>query len=261
MVVMCGRFSLYEPVRELADRFSVDEVITGDLPPRWNLAPTQQIVAIASSLDGDKRLLGTMRWGLVPIWAKDLSFGNRAINARSETVATNRMFSPAFERRRCLIPASGFYEWKKDAATSGKATSKQAFHIHSADGTPLALGGLWEVWHDAQGQPVRSCAIITMASNSLMSQVHERMPLVLGEQDWNDWLAPQPLSSERQAELFEPSVGPQLVIDRVSNKVNSARNEGCELIEPELIEPEPVESGPVALIEPEPVELIEPKSG
>jgi putative SOS response-associated peptidase YedK len=226
---VCGRFSLYESTSRLAERFSVDEVTTEDLPARWNVAPTQPVLAVASSKDGSTRRLGTLRWGLVPWWAKDPSIGSRFINARSETLLTSRAFRSAVETRRCLIPANGFYEWQKLEDLGGRKHS-QPFYLHAADESPLALAGLWEIWRDAEGQALRTCTIITTKPNSTVAAVHDRMPVILDRQFWDRWLYPEPLTPEELEAMTLPAPEGELILDRVATLVNNVKNEGPELI-------------------------------
>jgi putative SOS response-associated peptidase YedK len=226
---VCGRFSLYESTSRLAERFSVDEVTTEDLPARWNVAPTQPVLAVASSKDGSTRRLGTLRWGLVPWWAKDPSIGSRFINARSETLLTSRAFRSAVETRRCLIPANGFYEWQKLEDLGGRKRS-QPFYLHAADESPLALAGLWEIWRDAEGHALRTCTIITTKPNSTVAAVHDRMPVILDRQFWDRWLYPEPLTGEELEAMTLPAPEGELILDRVATLVNNVKNEGPELI-------------------------------
>ena len=211
--------------------------------PRWNIAPTQPVMAVRADRHG--RTLWMPRWGLVPSWASDPSVGNRMINARAETLAEKPSFRRAFERRRCLLPASGFYEWARERVSpSGarslaagavrgiKGTAGQPFYVHGADGSPLALAGLWEVWHDAEGKPLYSCTIVTTSANSDLDRVHHRMPLVLQPPAWDRWLEPSPLDDAEAAKLLAPPTSDLLVVEKVSRRVNSAANDGPELVEP-----------------------------
>ena len=223
---------MYEDKRRLADRFHVDEVVPDDIPARWNVAPTQPVVTIASSRDGKTRRLGEMRWGLVPLWAKDPTIGNRMINARAETLSSSRAFHKAFETRRCIVPASGFYEWQKVEAGPGHRATRRPFHIRTQGGEPLALAGLWEVWYDAEDRPLRTCTVITTEPNALLAPIHDRMPVVLSEGSWDRWLAPEPLTGEEQAAMLGPAPDGLLVLTEVGTRVNSPKNEGPELIEP-----------------------------
>jgi putative SOS response-associated peptidase YedK len=224
---MCGRFSQFSSVNDLVSTFSVDESLVDDeVRPRWNVAPTQQVLVVAASSDGATRRLGTMRWGLVPSWAKDPSIGNRMINARADKVASSGAFRSAFRRRRCIVPADGFYEWHKQVDEHGKKAPSIPFHIHAADRAPLALAGLWEVWRDAEGTPMRSFTIITIDPNTPMAKIHDRMPVILDPADWDRWLSPEPLDDEEQAAMLCPAPDELLLLDHVSTKVNNTRNEG-----------------------------------
>jgi putative SOS response-associated peptidase YedK len=227
---MCGRFSLYEPASDLAERFDIDEVIADELPSRWNVAPTQPIYAVATTRDGATRRLRTVRWGLVPTWAKDPTIGNRFINARLETIASARPYRLAFERRRCLLPANGFYEWKR-STEPGPKRAGQPFYAFEPDGRPLALGGVWEIWYDAENVALRSAAIITTAAAGGLAAIHDRMPVIVEEPDWARWLSPTPLDGDELAALVVPSAADRLVVRPVSARVNSAANEGPDLIE------------------------------
>lgn len=233
---MCGRFTLYDPVPDLVERFGVDEVSLSeeDTAARWNVAPTQPVLAVASSKDGTTRRLGALRWGLVPWWAKDPSIGNRMINARVETLETSRAYQAAFERRRCLIPASGFYEWKRDpdAPERRGRPGRVPYYIRSADGGPLAFGGLWEIWYDAEDRPLRTCTIVTTQASPALAEVHDRMPLVVGPEHWDEWLAPAPLPAEVRPLILRPALDEALVLYPVTDLVNDPRNEGPELVEP-----------------------------
>lgn len=227
---VCGRFSLYEPASDLAARFGIDEVVTEELPSRWNVAPTQPVYAVATTRDGATRRLRTVRWGLVPTWAKDPTIGNRFINARLETVATARPYRAAFERRRCLIPANGFYEWKR-STEPGKKRAGQPFYAFDPGGGPLALGGVWEIWYDAENVALRSAAVITTAAAGELAAIHDRMPVIVEQQDWERWLAPSALGADEVAALVVPEAAGRLVVQPVSTRVNSAANEGPDLIE------------------------------
>jgi len=227
---VCGRFSLYEPVPDLVERFGIDEVLTEELPSRWNVAPTQPVYAVATTRDGSIRRLRSVRWGLVPTWAKDPTIGNRFINARVETVATARPYRAAFEHRRCLIPANGFYEWKRSTGP-GPRRAGQPFYAVDPSGDPLALAGVWEVWYDAEDVPLRSCAVITTAAGGELARIHDRMPVLVGRDDWDRWLAPSPLDAGEVAALVAKGAGERLALRAVSDRVNSAAHEGPDLIE------------------------------
>lgn len=177
---MCGRYVLSLQAEALAAHFGLDEYV--NYPPRWNISPGSDIPVIRQSPEG-KRVLHLLRWGLVPHWAKDADLGQRLNNARAETVAGKPAFREAFRRRRCLIPADGFYEWK----TLDKG--KQPYYIRLRSGQPLAMGGLWEAWRAPDGSMLRTCAIITTRANGLLAPIHDRMPLIIAPEHWQTWLS------------------------------------------------------------------------
>lgn len=176
---MCGRFALKAPPAKLATYFGLDEV--ADFAPRYNIPPGTDIPVIRQSPE-HKRVLHLLRWGLVPNWSKDPSIGAKLNNARGETVAEKPSFRDAFKRRRCLIPADGFYEWK----TEGKL--KQPYYISLKSGEPMAMGGLWESWKTPGGEILRTCCIITTGPNAVMAPIHDRMPVILAPDQWQTWL-------------------------------------------------------------------------
>jgi putative SOS response-associated peptidase YedK len=223
----------------LAKTFVVDEVKAEELPIRYNVAPTQPVYAVAESRgERPRRLLGTFRWGLVPSWAKDPSIGNKMINARAESVATKNAYKRALATRRCIIPADAFYEWQKVSGETakGKATIRKVpYVIQRRDGEPLAFAGLWEVWHspaDPDGEPLRSCVIITTQANELLAPIHDRMPVVLPPEAWASWLDPTNTDIEQVQRLLVPAPAGDLEAWPVSNRVSNAANEGPDLIEP-----------------------------
>jgi putative SOS response-associated peptidase YedK len=198
------------------------------LAPDYNVAPTRDVHAVVAR-DGHRRL-GTLRWGLVPPWAKDRSIGSRLINARAETVRSKPAFRRAFERRRCLVPADGFYEW---AVVPGQR-AKQPWFIHRVDAEPLALAGIWERWRDpadADAGPLFTCCIITTAASADVEAVHDRMPVVLAPRAWDAWLDPATEDLDGLAELLGPA--PTGLLERwpVSTAVNNVRNQGPQLAE------------------------------
>ncbi len=181
---MCGRFTLldFEPAQLLMQ--VLDVKVSAPLASRYNIAPTQMVAAVRESAAGTGRELGMFRWGLIPRCAKDPSIGDRMINARAETAAEKPAFRDAFRHRRCLIPASGFYEWKKEARR------KQPYYICSRDGSPLAFAGLWERWEGEGSDAIESCVILTTASNELLKPIHDRMPVILPPDTFALWLDP-----------------------------------------------------------------------
>ncbi|WP_052668194.1 SOS response-associated peptidase [Nitriliruptor alkaliphilus] len=225
---MCGRFLSVSDPELLAERFEVDEVRTEPLPPRWNVAPSLDVYAVIER--EDTRRLGTLRWGFVPHWTKRLRGARTPINARLESVATTSMFATSFAKRRCLVPADGFYEWQ--VREDG---SKQPYHLHAPDGAPLALGGVWTVWRDPAeeaDEPVFSTAIVTTVASGALADIHERVPLIVPRQLWSDWLTATPEEAPHLEEAVRALAPPTLVAEPISTRVNDVRNEGPELLEP-----------------------------
>lgn len=214
---MCGRFTLRTKLNILLQQFHAelrdDEL---ELRPRYNIPPTTDVLVITAA-DG-KRWARTMRWGLLPSWTKDPKKAPLLNNARAETVAEKPSFRSAFKSRRCLIPADGFYEWK----TEGKA--KQPYLFRRADEKPLAFAGLWEKWND-----IESCTIITTEANAVMEPIHDRMPVILAENDYSEWLDP---ATTDVAKLLTPCPPDEIEAVAVNPIVNNARNEVPECIEP-----------------------------
>ena len=214
---MCGRFAFYSPSEATAALFGVTGSIA--VEPRYNIAPTQYIAGIRNS-DESGRELAMFRWGLIPFWAKDPSIGNRMINARSETVAEKPSFRAAYRRRRCLLLADGFYEWKKEGE------SKTPYFISMASGAPFAFAGLWENWQSKEtDESIQSTTIITTAANEFMATLHHRMPVVLQPDTADRWLA-------GDDDLIDDVTAnsPELTAWAVDRRVNNARNEGEDLI-------------------------------
>ncbi len=221
---MCGRFTLTDPDADLAVQFSLSEV--PDMPPRYNIAPTQPVAAVRLAAEDRAREMVLLRWGLIPFWAKDPTIGSRMINARSETVAQKPAFRAAFRRRRCLVVADGFYEWQKQNGT------KQPFYIRLRDARPFALAGLWERWEGPEAGVIESCTLLTTQPNDLVRAVHNRMPVILHPRDYDLWLDPE----VQQAESLQPllSAYPPEEMDAypVSRRVNSPDNDDPRCIEP-----------------------------
>jgi len=217
---MCGRFAFYSPSEAAAALFGV----SGSMPvePRYNIAPTQFVAAIRNDEDNGRELV-MLRWGLVPSWAKDPSIGNRMINARAETVAEKPSFRAAYSRRRCIVLADGFFEWRREGDV------KTPYFIALASGEPFALGGLWESWHDTEsGDAIQSTALITTEANDYMRTLHHRMPMILEADAANDWLGGDKNMLETAA-----ANSPPLRAWPVDRRVNNARNQGEDLIEPD----------------------------
>ncbi len=226
---MCGRYLSLSSPADLAERFEVATVKLDGSAPRYNVAPSTQVPAVLEH-DGDRRL-GPIRWGFVPRWAKQLKGSPQPINARVETVATNRMFSTAFKRQRCILPADGFYEW----LDRGEGRKKQPFHIADPDGEPLAFAGIWSVWRDPSEQdadPLSTAAIITTAADGEMERIHHRMPVILPAGLWADWLGADEDDAPHLLAAIQALGAPRLVATEISDRVNNVRNDGPELLEP-----------------------------
>lgn len=224
---MCGRFVSASPPEEIAEYFGATDV--GDFPePNFNVAPTSDVLVVYS--DGSARRLDSFHWGLVPSWAKDVGVGNRMINARAETLAEKGAFRRSFERRRCIVPADGFYEWKAVAGSR----RKQPYYVHRVDDEPLAFAGLWAEWRGAvAGEPVtvRSTTIITTSANETMAAIHDRMPVMLPPTTWETWLDPMNREIDRLQPLLVPAPPLLITMHPVSTDVGNARNQGAHLIE------------------------------
>ena len=226
---MCGRFALYGPISLRRDMKPeewdwllplVDRIEHG--PPRFNFAPTQTAPIVHATAEGT--VIDDMRWGLVPAWAKDAKIGNKAINARVETVAEKPMFRSAFKTRRCLVPANGYFEWK------GAAPNKQPYFIHAPDKSMLLFAGLWERWWPVKdAEPVQTFTIVTGPPGLVSGDIHDRAPVILPSALWNDWLTAEPA---RALELLAAVPEPELTYYPVSKAVGAPRNSKPDLVEP-----------------------------
>ncbi|WP_137294669.1 SOS response-associated peptidase [Nocardioides dongxiaopingii] len=242
---MCGRYASSRQPDDLVEEFEVVENrVEKPLEPDFNVAPTKDVYAVVErppSRDADEppaRQLRTLRWGLVPSWAKDPSIGSRMINARMETVAEKPSFRRAFAKRRCLLPADGYFEWYESAATTkaGKPR-KQPFFIRPQDHGTLAMAGLYEIWRDPtrdDDDPARfrwTCTVITTDAEDDLGRIHDRMPLMVEPDRWGPWLDPT-TPSETLLDLLVPAAPGRLEAYPVSTAVGNVRNNGPELIEP-----------------------------
>lgn len=218
---MCGRYTLTVDPKTLQAEFNIP--VPENLAPRYNIAPTQPVPVIVA--ENGSPHFDAFRWGLIPSWAKDPRIGNKLINARAETIAEKPSFRAAFRRRRCLIPADGFFEWQKTPH------GKQPVFIHLKNRRPLAFAGLWERWFSPDGSEILSCTIITTAPNDLLAEVHNRMPVILPPDARNLWLddsqSPQNLLS-----LLKPYPAPEMAFYPVSKLVNSPANDDPACVEP-----------------------------
>jgi putative SOS response-associated peptidase YedK len=247
---MCGRYTSTSAPADLAKVFAVDDVKVSELPLRYNVAPTQDVYAIAERRpreEGEKvrRQLGAFRWGLIPSWAKDPSVGNKMINARAEGIETKPAYKKALVRRRCIIPADAFYEWQLRSAPSERKRSKLPYVIRHKDGSPLAFAGLWEFWRppdDPEAEPIRSCVIITTAANELLAPIHDRMPVILPPEAWDRWLDPSVDDAAALRRLLVPAPAEEFEAFPVSSLVNDVSHEGPDLVVP-LPPPPGVDSG------------------
>lgn len=224
---MCGRFASTTPPDALASYFDAvaPDIDDDEVRADYNVAPTRDVPTVR--VREGERHVDYLRWGLVPRWAKDLRIGSKMINARSETVATKNSFRSAFKKRRCLVSADGFYEWKRlDDST------KQPMFIHRVDGDPLAFAGLHERWTDAEGlREFHTCTIITTTANAMMEPIHNRMPVLLAPGDWDRWLDPDNDDVEDLERLLTPAPDSLLRAYPVSTEVNNVKNNSPALIE------------------------------
>ena len=229
---MCGRMSITQPLEAMARLF--DATPANDLPvvPNYNVCPTVNIHTVISAQG--TRHLKAMRWGFVPHWYQTMTDGPLLINARSETLAEKPAFREAFQKRRCVIAADGFYEWK----TITKGKTKQPFHIHRPDGAPFAFAGLWERW-EKDGEPIETCTIITTDAPESLTDIHHRVPVILPQDAMAAWLETPEGQADGLAEFLVPLPDGELVAQPVSTAVNKVANDGPQCQEPvELEEPE-----------------------
>ena len=229
---MCGRYVLKSSPQRLREVFGIEGPDTAHSEtwrPRYNLAP-QQDAPVVRCLEGQRRL-DLLRWGLMPVWAKDPALGNRLINARSETVADKPAFRSAFKSRRCIVPADGFYEWQQQPA------GKQPFYIHRQNGELLAMAGLWEQWTSPSGEQVPTFSILNMAANAWMQPLHERMPVILEGDALDAWLDPATQPSQLQA-LFRPLPLDVLTAYPVTRAMGNVRHDRPDNLDP--LPPPPV---------------------
>ncbi len=227
---MCGRFVVASSPQLLAERFHVDEIAVDEHEPDYNIAPRAEVMVVRQR--DDRRVLSRLRWGLVPSWADDPSTGDRMINARAEGIADRPAVKRAFARRRCIVPADAFYEWETlPSATGSKRPRKRPVLVRRRDGEPMAFAGLWEVWRAHEDDEwLRTCTIVTTGANGLVAAVHDRMPVVLGDDEWERWLDPAESPDALEA-LLTPAPDAWLEMYPVTDRVNDADNNGPELVE------------------------------
>lgn len=236
---MCGRTNLTATPEELAEAFALDEVPV--LAPRYNIAPSQPMPAVRMEAARRTRRLGQLRWGLVPHWASDPAEGARLINARSESAHTRAAFREPFRERRCVIPATGFYEWRRIER------SRQPYLLRRRDGRPMGLAGVWDRWRPPANaeahEAIESCAILTTPANELVARLHDRMPLVLDPRDYEQWLDPELTDPRLLRPLLRPYPAEEMVAIPVSPRVNSPHNDDPTLVDPVDLDasPEPAQ--------------------
>lgn len=218
---MCGRFVIAADAQTLLRAF--DLATLPEVPPRYNLAPTQAAPVITNEAP---REIQMFRWGLIPSWAKDISIGSKLINARCEGLEDKPSFRAAFRRRRCLVPVSGFYEWQ------ALAGGKQPMYITLSDHPVFALAGLWEVWRDAEGRPLHTFTILTTDANAFMAPIHNRMPVIVRPEDYALWLSPGEAPAAALREVFAPFDAGQMAACPVSTRVNRPAEDDASLITP-----------------------------
>lgn len=220
---MCGRFAQKLPSHMLLDMYKIIPFET-NVPPNYNVAPTDPAMVVRANLEKKRREAEMMKWGLVPFWSKSGKMDFATINAKCETAATSATYRNAFKSRRCIIPADAYYEWKKlDAKT------KQPYAIGRADGQPLSLAGLYEGWKDKEGKWLHTFTILTTLPNSLTAEIHNRMPVILGEQDYAVWLGEV---EGDPAALMKPCPAEWLRVWTVSPRVGNVKNNDPSLLEP-----------------------------
>jgi putative SOS response-associated peptidase YedK len=250
---MCGRYASSRRPEDLVEEFEIDratltETVAEPLPADYNVAPTKEVYAVVARPpqpeQEPQRQLRVLRWGLVPFWAKDPAIGNKMINARMESVTEKPAFRQAFAKRRCLLPADGYYEWySTDQRTKAGKPVKQPFFIRPSDGSVMAMAGLYEIWRDPtrdEDDPQRfrwSCTVLTTSAEDAVGHIHDRMPLLVEPERYAAWLDPTQDDPELLRSLLVPAAPGRLEAYPVSTAVNNVRNNG-----PELLEPLPVEA-------------------
>ena len=220
---MCGRYSLTTAPEALRRLFDFDT--TPNLQPRYNIAPTQSAPVVRPAANGGREL-AMLRWGLIPSWAKEASIGNKMINARSETVAEKPSFRSAFRHRRCLVPADGFYEWRREGEI------KQPYRIGMKGGAAFAFAGLWESWPGNDDDAVETFTILTTEANRRLGPIHARMPVILAPDAYDAWLAAESGSRDDALGLLRPFAEAPMAFYRVSTRVNSPRNDDPDCLAP-----------------------------
>ncbi|MFP3510545.1 SOS response-associated peptidase [Peribacillus sp. SIMBA_075] len=220
---MCGRFTLFTDIEEIKDRFDIQGSFDEEYQFSYNIAPSHSVLSVIN--DGTRNRLGYLRWGLIPFWAKDEKVGYKMINARAESIAEKASFKNAYKKKRCLIIADSFYEWKKGPER------KIPMRIKLKNHAPFGMAGLWESWKSPEGINIYSCSVITTVPNELMTSIHDRMPVILKPEDEKDWLNPSindPAYLQQYLKSFDPE---QMEAFEVSTDVNSTKNNSPNLIQ------------------------------
>ena len=221
---MCGRFALYTDPIALAKKFQTDNLL--EFQPSYNVAPSQTIPIIRN--EQGHRFFAMAKWGFIPSWAKDIKIGYNTINARADTVAEKPAFRSAFQHRSCLIPADGYFEWQEIAGNK----TKQPWYISLKNQEPMGLAGLWEHWHGSDGSEIESCTIIVTAGNELMQPIHDRMPMILPKEHWDNWLNTTNTNKQGLQTLLTQYPTDEMTAWRVGTVVNSSRHNSEEYIQP-----------------------------
>lgn len=241
---MCGRFVAVSSPQLLVDRFGVEETALEQREPDYNVTPRALVPVVRErpprkGVEGPTvRVLSLVRWGLVPSWAESTAIGDKLINARSETIAEKAAYKRAFRRRRCIIPADGFYEWRPTKSSSTRRPPRQPYLVRRRDGEPLAFAGLWEIWRDPAVEDaddpdawVRSCVIVTTRANALLEPIHARMPVVLDENAWDPWLDPETDDLGHLESMLVPAPDEWFDAYPVSTRVNTPDNNDADLVQ------------------------------
>lgn len=223
---MCGRFTLIRDIGSIARAFDVPAPDAFKVQPRYNVAPSQNILTLIRDKDTTPTHLALLRWGLVPAWAKDESIGNRMINARAESLAEKPSFKRLLNSKRCLVIADGFYEWKSEPGSKHKTP----MYITLEDDEPFTFAGLWDTWHNPAGETLQTCTIITTDPNEVMASIHNRMPVIIPSAAREEWLAPQNHDTAALQQLLQPYRYSEMKVRPVSRLVNNTSNDSAEVL-------------------------------
>jgi|SRR5579863_1536312 len=226
---MCGRVRLPNDWSDIKIKLRLDDIAAPNLKPSWNIAPTQDILVVIRDRTTGARRADKMRWGLIPYWAKDQKIGFSSFNARGESIDTTPAFRDAWKRgQRCLVVSDGFYEWQKRGVKNG-----QPYAIAKADGGLTVYAGLWDEWKSKEtGEVIRSCTVITCPPNELIDPLHDRMPVILAEEDWPAWLGEVPATAAELKALLRPYPSDRMKLWPIGRDVGNWRNDGPHLVEP-----------------------------